>query len=99
MHVKSLQVEQPLEKNWGPGKEEEDPCEKLNVCACKLKSCLTLCHPTDCSPPGSSVLGILQARILERVAIPFPRILRIELQKKVGIPVAEKALFSLYAHM
>ena len=29
------------------------------------QSCLTLCDPMDCSPPGSSVLGILQARILE----------------------------------
>ena len=31
---------------------------------------LTLCDPMDCSPPGSSVLGILQARILEWVAKP-----------------------------
>ena len=30
-----------------------------------LQSCLTLCNPMDCSPPGSSVRGILQARILE----------------------------------
>jgi len=34
-----------------------------------LQSCLTLCDPVDCSPPGSSVHGILQARILEWVAI------------------------------
>ena len=34
---------------------------------------LTLCDPMDCSPPGSSVPGILQARILEEVAIPFSR--------------------------
>ena len=33
------------------------------------QSCLTLCDPVDCSPPGSSVHGILQARILEWVAI------------------------------
>ena len=33
--------------------------------------CLTLCDPTDCSPPGSCVHGILQARILEWVAVPF----------------------------
>ena len=33
----------------------------------------TLCNPMDCSPPGSSVHGILQARILEWVAIPFSR--------------------------
>ena len=35
--------------------------------------CLTLCDLMDCSPPGSSVHGILQARILEWVAIPFSR--------------------------
>ena len=34
---------------------------------------LTLCDLMDCSPPGSSVHGILQARILEWVAIPFSR--------------------------
>ena len=38
-----------------------------------LQSCPTLWEPMDCSPPGSSVLGILQARILERVAIPSSR--------------------------
>ena len=37
------------------------------------QSCPTLCGPKDCSPPGSFVHGILQARLLERVAIPFSR--------------------------
>ena len=37
------------------------------------QSCLTLFDPMDCSPPGSSLHGILQARILEWVAIPFSR--------------------------
>ena len=37
------------------------------------QSCPTLCHPMDCSPPGSSVHRILQARILEWVAISFSR--------------------------
>ena len=37
------------------------------------QSCPTLCHSLDCSTPGSSVHGILQARILEWVAIPSPR--------------------------
>ena len=37
------------------------------------QSCLTLCALMDCSPPGSSVHGILHARILEWVAIPFSR--------------------------
>ena len=35
--------------------------------------CQTLCNPVDCSPPGSSIHGILQARILEWVAISFSR--------------------------
>ena len=37
------------------------------------QSCLTLCNPMNCSPPGSSVHGILQASILEWVAIPFSK--------------------------
>ena len=38
-----------------------------------LQLCPALCDSMDCSPPGSSVHGILQAGILERVAIPFSR--------------------------
>ena len=37
------------------------------------QSCLTLCDPMDCSPPGSSVHRIPQARVLEWVAISFSR--------------------------
>ena len=37
------------------------------------KSCRTLCDPVDCSPPGSSVRGILQARKPEWAVIPFSR--------------------------
>ena len=37
------------------------------------QSCPTLCDPVDCSPPGFSIHGILQARILEWVAISFSR--------------------------
>ena len=36
-----------------------------------LQSCPTLCDPIDCSPPGSPIPGILQARTLEWVAISF----------------------------
>ena len=36
-----------------------------------LQSCPTLCNPIDGSPPGSPVTGILQARVLEWVAIAF----------------------------
>ena len=41
------------------------------VCA-RLLSCPTLCDPIDCSPPGSSVYAIFQARILEWIGISFP---------------------------
>ena len=43
----------------------------LNVSV--IQSWLTLCDPMDCSTPGSSVHGLFQARILERVTIPFSR--------------------------
>ena len=36
-----------------------------------LQSCPTLCDPMDCSPPGSSIHGILQARVLKWGAIAF----------------------------
>ena len=41
------------------------------VCVLVTHSCPTLCNPMDYSPPGSSVHGILQTRILEWVATPF----------------------------
>ena len=37
-----------------------------------IQLCPTLCDPMDCSPPGSSVHGILQAKILEWVSFPSP---------------------------
>ena len=48
-------------------------CVCVCVCVLVTQSCLTLCNSMDYSPPGSSVHRILQARILERVAIPFSR--------------------------
>ena len=46
----------------------------LHRCCCLVAQlCLTVCNPMDCSPPGSSVHGILQARTLEWVAISFSR--------------------------
>ena len=43
------------------------------VCVWVIQSCPTFCDPMDYSMPGSSVHGILQARILEWVALPFSR--------------------------
>ena len=45
--------------------------ERFAAAAKSLQSCPTLCNPIDGSPPGSPVPGILQARTLEWVAIPF----------------------------
>ena len=47
--------------------------EPLYMCAKSLQLCSTLCDPVDCSLPGSPVHGILQARILEWVAISSSR--------------------------
>ena len=47
--------------------------EYAAAAAKSLQSCPTLCDPTDGSPPGSAVPGILQARILEWVAISFSK--------------------------
>ena len=52
-------------------------CVCARVCAHtgvkSLQSCLTRCDPMDCSPPGSSVHGTLQTRLLEWVAMSFSR--------------------------
>ena len=47
--------------------------DSQHVCVSVAQSRPTLCNPMDYRPPGSSVHGVLQARILEQVAIPFSR--------------------------
>ena len=54
------------------GISREHCCDDLGVCLLS-QSCPTLSKPMVCSPPGSSIHGILQARILEWVAISFSR--------------------------
>ena len=51
----------------------KEPFMRVKVKVLVTQLCLTLCNPMDCSLPVSSVHGILQARILEWVAIPFSR--------------------------
>ena len=48
------------------------PCTRARVCVC-VHNCVRFCNYIDCNPPGSSVHGILQARILEWVAISSSR--------------------------
>ena len=78
---------QPLESGSGPGKEGAPTAgghsqpgraswpghSGTSFTAVCAQSCPTLCDPTDCSPPGSSVHGVSQARILEWVAMPSSR--------------------------
>ena len=59
------------------GSKESDTTERLHfhfhLCVLVALSCPTLCDPMDCGLPGFSVLGVLQARILEWVARPSSR--------------------------
>ena len=53
-------------------------CKHTRICVYEVEASVarshpTFCDPKDCSPPGSSVHGILQARILEWVAISYSR--------------------------
>ena len=54
-------------------KSESTVCIHVCMYAKWLQSCLTMCNPMVCSPAGSSVHGILQARILQLVVISFSR--------------------------
>ena len=55
-------------------------------------SCLTLSDPMDCSPPGSSIHGILQASVLECVAIAFSGMLPLELCNMAALLLIGEAL-------
>ena len=54
---------------WGSPGRRATSAVCVSMPAKLLQSCLTLCDPVDCSPPGSSVHGILQTRILKWVAM------------------------------
>ena len=80
MQVKKQQLEPDMEQQngskLGKGNMKKEKYRQISVmtataAAKSLQSCLTLCDPIEGSPLGSSVSGILQARILEWVAISF----------------------------
>ena len=60
-------------KNTGVGCHFLLQCMKVKSGSEVAQSCLTLSNPMDCSPPGSSIHGIFQARVLEWGAIAFSR--------------------------
>ena len=62
-----------LEKVSCHSNPKERQCQRMINVKVKSLSCLTLCDPMDCSLPGSSVHGILQAIVLEWIAISFSR--------------------------
>ena len=73
---------------FNPGKNPDTAsplsASKQTAAAAKLlQSCPTLCDPIDGSPPGSPVLGILQARTLEWVAISFSNALKWKVKGKL----------------
>ena len=62
----------PIDETISTHVSHNSPKESTAAAAAKsLQSCPTLCDPIDGSPPGSAVLGILQAKTLEWVAISF----------------------------
>ena len=63
-------------KNTGVGCHSLLQCTKVKSESEVAQSCPTLSDPMDCSPPGSSVHGILQARVLEWGAIAFSGLLQ-----------------------
>ena len=62
-----------FEFNLNTETHHSSPCVCVCMCVLVAQSCLTVCDPMDCSPAGSSVHGIFQARILEWVAISSSR--------------------------
>ena len=71
---------------------------ELSIMKVKVKvtqSCLTLCDPMDCSLPGSSVLGILQARVLEWVAVFLLQGIFLTQGTNPGIPHCRQRLYHL----
>ena len=78
MHLEFLAVIYKFQKNTGDSgvcvcvKTVNSRLTSTSIHSGKsLQSCPTLCDPMDCSPPDSSDHGMLQARILEWVDIPF----------------------------
>ena len=73
-------------KNTGVGCHFLLQCMKVKIESEVTQLCPTLSDPMDCSPPGSSVHGIFQARVLEWGAIAFSAVL---------VPFVKKTIFSL----
>ena len=73
----TAQGSHPQEESWAldciMGRRDGGWMRTCAVLCLAAQLCLTLCNPMDCNLPGSSIHGILQARILEWVAMPSSR--------------------------
>ena len=87
----SITPERPFD---GPG---ENGTEEWKVKVLVTQSCPTLCNPMDHSLPGSSVHGILQARILECVAIPFSTKGSSQPRDQTGVSCTAGRFFTVWA--
>ena len=73
-HFRKDEIMKTGKRSMGYRKRRISRCVCVCVCVCSVtRSCPILCNPVDWSPPGSSVYGIFQARVLEWVAISFSR--------------------------
>ena len=73
IHLRDQQCNKGISGGGKGKREERQRWPTLWLLYSVVQACLTLCDPMDCSPPGSSVHGIFQARILEWVAIIVPQ--------------------------
>ena len=73
IHIAFHQLTRPQEATVHQASQGTSDLWSMFMPAKSLQSCPTLCDPMDCSPPGSSVHGILQAGLLEWVAMPSSR--------------------------
>ena len=83
---------------------QRQQCIGFNVGAAaakSLQSCPTLCDPMDCSPPGSSIHGICQARVLEWGAVAFSKVSTLHSQfvPPSPSPTVPTSLFSVSASL
>ena len=85
-----------MERSPGGGHDNSPQYSRLEKWSEVAQSCLTLCDPMDCSPPGSSIRGIFQARVLEWVAISFSRDLPLP-GIKAGSPTLLANTFTIWA--
>ena len=98
MSVKSVSIGASKSLLWTKSVLPVQPLARVIVCVQSLQSCLTLCNPMDYSTSGSSTRGILQARILEWVAIPSSRGSS-QPRDQTGVSCTEGRFFNHLSHL